>query len=125
MMHSWVAMEPPHFRGGWSWDKASVQLWETCNWGDSSVMLWSKSNGWATAGDRGIGIEQSGNTLSNFPTRKIWETNFQRIWRHAFWRSIASGINRWMGRAMAGVGMWRSAQRCLPSSLRPGAFNEQ
>jgi len=47
--------------------------------------------------------------LIEFSHQKNLETNFQRIWRHAFWRSIASGISRWMGRAMAGVGMWRSA----------------
>src|SRR5580700_5022602 len=107
MMHSSVAMEPPHFRGGSSWNKPIVQLRKTCNWGDSSLTLWSKSNGWATAGDHGIGIEQSGNTSSNFLTRRTWETNFQWIWRYAFWRSIA--ISRWIGRAMAGIGMWRSA----------------
>src|SRR5947208_10298257 len=94
------------YRGGSSWKKP---IRKTCSWGDSSLTLWSKSNGWATAGDHGIGIEQSGNTSSNFPTRRTWETNFQRIWWHAFWRSIASGMIRWMGGAVAGVGMWRSA----------------
>src|SRR5260221_11269569 len=106
MMHSSVAMEPPHFRGGSSWNKSIVQLRKTCNWGDSSLMLWSKSNGWATAGDRGIGIEQSGYTLSNFPTRKIWDMNFQRIYRHAFLRSIASWNKRRMCMALAGHFMW-------------------
>jgi hypothetical protein len=69
MMHSSVVTEPPHFRGGSSWNKSIVQLRKTRNWGDSSLALWSKSNGWATAGDRGIGIEQSGNTSSNFPAK--------------------------------------------------------
>jgi hypothetical protein len=47
--------------------------------------------------------------LIEFSHQRTWGTNFQRIWRHAFWRSSASGMSRWMGRAMEGVGMWRSA----------------
>src|ERR1700745_2691036 len=47
-------------------------------------MRWSRSSGWVTAEDRGIGIEQPGNTSSNFPARSNSEMNFPRIWRCAF-----------------------------------------
>ena len=48
-------------------------------------------------------------TSSNLPAEWSWEINFPRMWQRAFWRSIASGADRWTGRVMAGVGMWKSA----------------
>jgi hypothetical protein len=67
MMHSSAAIKAAAFQGGSSWNKPNIQLRETCSWGDLSLTRWSRSSGWATAGDRGIGIEQSGNTSSNSP----------------------------------------------------------
>src|SRR6516225_8076432 len=109
MMRSSAAIKAAAFQGGSSWNKPNIQLRDTCNWGDLSLTRWSRSSDWATAGDRGIGIGQYGNTSSNLRAERNWEMNFLRTWRRTFWRSIASGTDRWRGQVMAGVGMWRSA----------------
>src|SRR6266700_1542302 len=73
--------KPTHLRGGSSWTKP---IRKTCTSCDSSLMHWARSSGWAIGSDHGIGIEQCGNTSSNFPTGRNWATSFLRIWWRAF-----------------------------------------
>src|ERR1044071_5145022 len=96
---------PPVFRRSLLWNNPIFETWEACRWRAWFLTHWANSSAWATAEDRVIDIDQFGNTSSSIATGTNWEMSFARIWRSAFWRSIASvGISK--RRVKGGASIW-------------------